>query len=113
MTAQDSGSGVLVWFRPATAVDSTGALKGRYGLRARGDTSAGRAAFASVRYMVGQVAHGLNLDSGSAELGDTTSPLAARLEGMGLEPTIAQQVDVVARFEGLRVTDSTPCGRAP
>ncbi len=109
VTGQEGGNGVLVWLRPADAQDSTGVLKGRYPLRARADTTAGRAAYASVRYMIGEVAHALNLDSGSADLADTTAPFGARLDGMGLEAAQAQQDNVVAHFENLRLTDSTTC----
>lgn len=105
------GSGVLVWFRPAGALDSTGVLKGHYQLRARDDTTPGRAAFASVRYMIGEAAYGVNIDAGSADLADTTGPLGAQLDGIGLEAAQAQQVSVVAHFDDLRIADSTPCTR--
>ena len=107
----EGGNGALVWFRPAVALDSTGVLKGPYPLRARDDTTPGRAAFASVRYMIGETPHGLNVDAGSADLADTTAPLGARLDGIGLEAAQAQQVNVVAHFENLRIADSTPCSR--
>ncbi len=109
VTGQEGGNGVLVWLRPADAPDSTSVLKGRYPLRARADTTAGRAAYASVRYMIGETPHGLNLDSGSADLADTTPPFGAQLDGMGLEAAQAQQDNVVAHFENLRATDSTTC----
>ena len=111
VSGQEGGNGALIWFRPADALDSTGVLRGHYQLRGRDDTTPGRAAFASVRYMKTDTPHGLNVDAGSADLADTTPPLGARLEGLGLEATQAQQVSVVARFESLRVADSTPCGR--
>ncbi len=109
ISGQQGGNGVLIWLRPSDATDSTGALKGRYPLRARDDTTTGRGAYASARYMTGETPHGLNLDAGTADLADTMAPFGAHLDGIGLEAAQAQQVDVVAHFENLRVTDTTTC----
>ena len=112
VSGQQGGNGALVWFRPAAAADSTGVLKGTYALRSRSDTTTGRAAFVAVRFMITDAPHGLNLDAGSAQLVDTTAPISARIDGMGLEALQAQQVNVVASFDSLRVGDSTPCNRS-
>ena len=78
------GNGLLIWLR-----DGVGAPDGgNYPLLSRGDSAAPRGAIASVRYILGTVAHGVIIDSGSATLTRETPPYAVHVNGNGAEVAI-------------------------
>ena len=103
------GNGVLVWLRKGG--DSL--PPGRYPVLLRGDTLTPRGAVVAVRFMTGEMAHGLVLDSGwvTVTVGGGKEPsVSAAVRGAGLEPTAGRRVAVEAEFTktGL-AADSARC----
>lgn len=78
------GNGLLVWLRDGVGPPDGG----NYPLLSRGDSTAPRGAIASVRYIIGTVAHGVTVDSGTATLTRETPPYAVQLKGNGAEVAI-------------------------
>src|SRR5260221_9051103 len=78
------GNGLLIWLRDGVGPPDGGS----YPLLSRGDSAAPRGAIASVRYILGSVAHGVIVDSGSAILKRETPPYALRINGNGAEVSI-------------------------
>jgi hypothetical protein len=77
----EHGNGLLVWLRDGVGQPDGG----NYPLLSRGDSGAPRGAIASVRYILGTVAHGLIIDSGTATLTRETPPYALHIKGNGTE----------------------------
>lgn len=103
------GRGVLVWLRggfpPAT---------GTYPLLPRGDSVALRGVIVAVRFVLGDVAHGLTLDEGSANVTRTTPQLALQVRGVGLETTVAEQRTAEVALERVPLApDTVPCRVQP
>ncbi len=98
------GQGVLVWLRgerPDT---------GSYPLLTRGDTVAPRGAIAAVRFLVGDVAHGLTLDDGVVTVTRAAPPFELAIRGRGVETAVAAQRTAAVELE--RVTlgpDTASC----
>ena len=84
------GNGLLVWLRNGIGPPNGG----NYPLLSRGDSAAPRGAIASVRYILGTVAHGLIVDSGTATLTRETPPYAVHLKGNGSEVSIPDRRSV-------------------
>lgn len=78
------GNGFLVWLHDGTGLPDGG----NYTLLSRGDSSAARGAIASVRYIMGTVAHGLIVDSGTAVLAGESAPYTVHVTGSGAEVSI-------------------------
>jgi hypothetical protein len=78
------GNGLLVWLRDGNGPPDGG----NYPLLSRGDSAAPRGAIASVRYILGTVAHGVIVDSGSATLTREQPPYAVHVTGNGAEVAI-------------------------
>lgn len=78
------GNGLLIWLRDGVGPPDGG----NYPLLSRGDSAAPRGAIASVRYILGTVAHGLIVDSGLATLTREQPPYAVHLTGNGAEVSI-------------------------
>ncbi len=107
LQASTGGNGVVVWLRTP---DSLAA--GLWPLLQRGDTVSPRGATVGARFMVGDLAHGVPLDSGAVTLGRTADALSVTASGTGLEG--AGRVGVVASFDGVRVgPDTVPCAPRP
>ncbi len=88
------GNGVLVWLRGGDSLP-----RGRYPVLARGDTLTPRGAVVAVRFMTGDLAHGVVLDSGLVTV--TVSGgrrVSAAVGGAGVETTAARRVGVEAEF---------------
>ena len=107
--ANESGNGVLVLlrYRDSLAV-------GTVPLIALGDSVTPRGANVAVRYMKGDIAHGVSLDSGAVDVTAAGDLLAARVRGSGLES--GQRIGVAASYAGVRrppPNDTVPCGYAP
>jgi hypothetical protein len=107
----DGGNGVLVWIRFAPAESLTA---GPYAMLVRGDTVARRGAVATVRWMQGEAAHGMLLDSGTVTV--SSPPVAGRMSasaaGSGIEYIGARRASVTAVFSDVRVAaETTGCGR--
>ena len=107
--SDERGSGVLVVLRRRDSL-ATGAFP----LIALGDSITPRGANVAVRYMIGDVAHGLSLDSGAVDLTTSGGALAARVRGSGLES--GARVGVDATYAGLLLPalgDTVPCRYMP
>lgn len=101
------GDGVLVLLRYGDSLAS-----GSFPLLAVGDSLIPRGAVVAVRYMKGDVAHGVALDTGAVELTAARDSLAARVRGSGLENAVRIALD--AAFTGLPfATDTVACRFQP
>lgn len=98
------GNGVAIWLR---SPDSSASRP--WPLLQRGDTVSPRGATVGVRFVVGDVAHGLSLDSGSVAVVGAASALTVMASGTGLEGA-AGRVAVQATFAAVPVgPDTVPC----
>jgi hypothetical protein len=104
--ASEDGNGLLLWLRG----DST--TPGEYALRTASDTSAGRAATLSLRYMTGDIGHGLTLDSGVVRLSIGRPRLAGDIVAAGVDLGGAVPVHLTAHFADVAVADTTICSPA-
>jgi len=103
------GNGVLVWLRSG---DSLAA--GDFPLLERADTAAARGAVVAVRFMLGDVAHGLSLDSGTVSVGRGAGRLRITAHGTGVEVGTAGRSSLVASFEAIALgSDSVSCEVMP
>ncbi len=103
------GNGVLVWLRTHDSLTN-----GPWPLLQRGDTVTPRGAVTGVRFVIGDVAHGVPLDSGAVSLTRTGSLLTATVRASGLEIVGAGRVTVDARFESVPLApDTVPCQAKP
>jgi hypothetical protein len=104
--ASEQGNGVLVLLRYGDSL-----AVGPFPLIALGDSVTPRGANVGVRYMKGDIAHGVSLDSGAVEVTAVGDALAARVRGSGLEA--GQRLGVDAAYTGVRRPppgDTVPCG---
>jgi hypothetical protein len=101
----------MIWLRPG---DST--ARGDFSLLARSDTGAARGAVVALRFMVGDAAHGVTLDSGAVSV-TRVAPgraLDARVRGSGQEVILPGRVTLDARFEAVPLArDTVPCLARP
>jgi hypothetical protein len=121
--AAESGNGLLALLRWPTpplppAPDSVAPPPpspppaGSFPMITYGDSLTPRGARVSVRYMMGDVAHGFALDSGAVELERTGAALSGRVRGASLENTIHVSLD--ARFHDVAfAADTGRCRWAP
>lgn len=77
---EQRGDGLLVWLRGGVPPDT-----GTYVLLTRGDTVTTRGAMVTMRFMVGDVAHGFALDDGAATVVRVVPALELHVSGRGLE----------------------------
>lgn len=102
------GNGIAVWLRSPDSLAS-----GSWTLLQRGDTASARGATIGARFMVGDVAHGVTLDSGTVEVGRTEDAFTVVASGTGLE-NAAGRVTLQATFDAVRVgPDTAACERRP
>jgi len=107
--ADERGNGVLVRLRYGDSLAS-----GPFPMIALGDSITVRGANVAVRYVKGDLAHGLSLDSGAVELTATGAALAARVHGSGLEEGV--RVAAAAAYTGVplpKSADTVPCRFQP
>ena len=107
--ADERGNGVLVLLRYGDSLTA-----GRFPLIAIGDSLTPRGANVATRYMKGDVAHGVALDSGAVDLTAARGTLGARVRGSGLEGAV--RVAVEATYDDLRRPapgDTIPCRFMP
>lgn len=83
-----AGDGVAVWLRTPDTLTS-----GAWPLLQRADTLSARGAVVGVRFMVGDGAHGVALDSGAVTVTRGDNTLAVAAKGTGFE-TVAGRVAV-------------------
>lgn len=104
--ADERGNGVLVLLRYGDSL-----AVGPVPLIALGDSLTPRGANVAVRYMKGDVAHGVSLDSGGIDMTATGAALAGRIHGSGHETGFRIGVD--AAYSGVprpSPGDTVPCG---
>lgn len=97
------GNGLLVWLRDGTRQPGNG----NYPLLSRGDSAAPLGAIASVRFVVGTVAHGVAVDSGTAVLTHGTPPFAAFINGSGSDLAASGRRVVFLSAEGVPLEGDT------
>ena len=103
------GNGVLVWLRSG---DSLAA--GDFPLLERGDTVAARGAVVAARFMLGDVAHGLWVDSGTVSVGRRAGGVRITARGAGVEVGTTARSSLVASFEAIALgSDSVSCEVMP
>jgi len=102
--ASSDGTGVLLWLRD----DSLSA--GEFLLRVATDTTAGRAATGSLRYMTGDIGHGATLDSGLVRVTSGPPRLAGDIVARGVEMAGALHITFDGHFSDIALTsDTTTC----
>jgi hypothetical protein len=105
----NGGNGVIVWLRDRDSVAS-----GDWPVLQRGDTSTPRGAVVGVRFVIGDVAHGVSLDSGAVSVTRADSVISLHAGGSGLELAAASRVALDARFEWVPLEgDTVPCLARP
>jgi len=103
------GQGVLAWVRAAGAIDT-----GSYPLITRGDSVTPRGATVAIRYVTGDISHGLIVDTGMLQISAARPPINARVRGVGLEPKEAEQFEVEVTVSGVpAVGDTVTCRVQP
>ncbi len=109
LTGTERGNGVLVLLSPGDSLAS-----GELPLLARADSTSERGAIVVARYMVGESAHGVMLDSGTVSVSKAGDVLTASARGAGAEVAGAGRVVLEASFESVRVgSDTVPCEATP
>ena len=102
------GNGVVVWLRTP---DSVGA--GPWPLLQRGDTVSPRGGTVGVRFMVGDLAYGSTLDSGTVVVARAGHALSVEASGTALQGA-AGRVALVATFDAVPVgADTVSCTSRP
>lgn len=108
----EGGNGVLVLLRSG---DSPAG--GELPLLARGDSTTRRGAIVATRFMMGDGAHGVTLDSGTvsvARAGRVGDTLTVHVAGSGSEMAGRGRVRVEASFAGVPLApDTVPCQMRP
>lgn len=100
--------GMLVWLVPGGGPDT-----GAFTVNRGADSVPGRHARVSLRYLAGDVAHNLALDSGTVRVRRDGAALAGSVGGSGFDDAENVRPLVDAVFRGIRVLpDSEPCGAA-
>ena len=108
ISGSTGGNGVVVWLRSPDSLPS-----GSWTLLQRGDTTSPRGATVAARFMVGDVARGVTLDSGTVRVTRTAGALTVEASGTGLE-SAAGRVTLHADVAGVRVgSDSAACDPRP
>jgi hypothetical protein len=108
LSGSTGGNGVVVWLRSPDSLTS-----GSWTLLQRGDTVSPRGATVGARFMVGDVAHGVTLDSGAVQVTRTAGTLGVEASGTGLE-SVGGRVALQATFDGVRVgSDTAACDPRP
>ncbi len=111
LQASSDGNGVVVWVRGYTADSPAG---GTWPLLQRGDTASPRGATVGVRYVFHEVVHGLSLDSGTVEVGQTAHVVTVVARGTGLETMAAGRVALEASYDAVPLeTDTVSCQPRP
>ena len=94
LEAAARGNGLLVWLRFPDSLTA-----GVYQPLGRADSTIPRGAVTVVRWMQGDAAHGIVLDSGAVTVTPAAGHLTVRAQGSGLEYVGARRASVDAVFE--------------
>jgi hypothetical protein len=102
------GNGVMVWLRTP---DSVAAVT--WPVLQRGDTVSPRGATIAARYLLGDIAHGAAMDSGSVTVTRSGRALTIRASATGLEVPIGR-VGLEVTFDAMAVgSDTVSCTPRP
>jgi len=103
------GNGIIVWLRYRDSLAS-----GAWPVLQRSDTATAVGAVVAARFVAGEVARGVSLDSGAVSVQRVGSLISVRARGSGLEVVGAGRVAVDASFEAVPVgSDTVPCLKRP
>ena len=91
------GNGAIAWLRTP---DSVAAVT--WPVLQRGDTVSPRGVTTAVRYLLGDIAHGAAMDSGTVAVTRTAHTLTVRASGTGLEASIGR-ITMEVTFEAVPV----------
>ena len=99
------GNGAILWLRTPDTLAT-----GSWVLLQRGDTVSPRGATVGVRFMVGDVAHGVALDSGEVTVTVLRPAVTLMVRGAGLAVLAAGRVTAEVAFDGVPVgADTVSC----
>lgn len=105
----NGGNGVIVWLRQRDSLTS-----GDWPVLQRTDTETARGAIVGARFVIGEVAHGVPLDSGVVTVTPAATVISARARGSGLEIAAAGRVTVDAAFDAVPLgAETVPCWMQP
>lgn len=100
----------MIWLRPVPSAFPESLASGEFPLLARADSLSTRGATVAVRFMVGEIAHGVTLDSGAVTVTAVDSALGARVRGSGVDVLgagPAGRVSADASFESVPLDPDT------
>jgi hypothetical protein len=111
----NGGNGIAVWLRSPDTLAS-----GAWTLLQRGDTVSARGALVAARFMLGDIAHGTTLDSGTVRVtridgrSGSGGAVAVLAHGMGIEAVLAQRLTLEATLDAVPIgADTVPCRTGP
>lgn len=103
------GNGAIVWLRTPDSLTT-----GAWPLLQRGDTVSPRGATVGVRFMAGDVARGVAIDSGDVTVSAVRPSVTLRVRGAGLAVAAAGRVTADVAFDGVPVgADTVSCRPRP
>lgn len=103
------GNGAILWLRTPDTLAA-----GTWPLLQRGDTVSPRGATVGVRFMVGDVAHGVALDSGEVTVSVLRPAVTLVARGAGLAVAAAGRVAAEVAFDAVPVgADTVSCRSQP
>ena len=101
----NGGAGVVVWLRGQDPI-----TVGAWPVLQRGDTLTPRGATVGVRFMMGDIAHGAPLDSGTVWVTRADSAVALVARGTGTETLSSMRMAVEATFDAVLMgADTASC----
>ena len=101
----NGGNGVLVWLRTPDSMTT-----GAWPVLQRGDTLTTRGATVGVRFMLGEMARGAPLDSGTVWVTRADSAIALVARGTGAETLTSTRMAVEATFDAVPIgADTASC----
>ena len=103
------GNGAILWLRTPDTLAA-----GKWPLLQRGDTVSSRGATVGVRFMMGDVAHGVALDSGEVTVTALRPSVTVVVRGAGLAVSAAGRVAAEVAFDAVPVgADTVSCRFRP
>lgn len=109
LRGSSGGNGAILWLRTPDTVAA-----GSWPLLQRGDTVSPRGATVGVRFMVGDVALGVALDSGEVTVTVLRPAVTLVVRGAGLAVSAAGRVTAEVAFDGVPVgADTVSCRSRP
>lgn len=111
LRGSSGGNGAIVWLRTADSLAPGARI---WPLLQRGDTVSSRGATVGVRFMLGDIAHGVALDSGDVTVSTLRPAVTLTVRGAGLAVAAAGRVTAEVAFDAVPiVTDTVSCRAHP